>query len=113
MKACPTRSRRGWPPFAGDFFFDDPTGAEVVDDGGAWVLFGGTVSGEQGGGDVAADGLAFFIDDDKSVGVAVEADTQVGLSCRGRFCLSWVRLALDEWIGVVIERAVMGEVESR
>ena len=63
------------------------------------------VGGEDGGDDVAADGAGFFIDEETAVGIAIEADAEVGAGL-GDLGLEHVEVGIDERVGLVNEGAV-------
>ncbi len=95
----------GYSAGGGDFVGDDMAGSEVVDDGGAFVFgFGEKVAGEEGGDEVAADGVAGFGEEHAAVAVAVEAGTEVGFAL-GHFGLEHLEVGFDEGVGVVGEGA--------
>ena len=60
--------------------------------------------GQEGGEDVAADDLGLLIDEDAAVGVAVEADAEVGGIGEDGF-LKLAQVGVDQGVGLVFEDA--------
>ena len=96
MKAWPTRFTSGVPPCALDDLGDGPARAHVVDHLRARVLLEHRL-GEERRGEVPGNELARVIDEEATIGVAVERDSEVGALGAG---------LLDDELAVLGEKRV-------
>ena len=93
-----------------DFFADHAAGAQVIDDCGAGLGFQ-EVFGQEGGQNIAADDAGLFIDEDAAVGVAVEADSEIGGVGKDGF-LEFLEVGVDERVWFVFECAGDFEIDG-
>ena len=93
-----------------NLFLYDMAAAEVINDRRAGVVLE-EIGHHQCGHDIAGHRLAFFVYHHQPVGIAVEAKTEVGFLLFDRF-LQFVQIRVDQRIGVVLERAVMFQVQA-